>query len=120
MSLVIYCYPNHCNVCKIHVHIGGTIGGVAHPSGKGKRLIILHAGSEDGWVPNGSLVYQSLNDDGDYHQEMNHTIFEKWFEDQLLPNIPPNSLIVMDNASYHSRRKEALPTSNWRKGDMLT
>ena len=45
---------------------------------------------------------------------------EKWFETQLLPNIPPDSLIAMDNASYHSRRKEAMPTSSWRKGDMIT
>ena len=93
---------------------------MSRPNGKGKRLIILHAGSKDGWVPNGSLVYQSMNDDGDYHQEMNHAIFEKWFETQLLPNIPPDSLIIMDNASYHSRRKEAMPTSSWCKGDMIT
>ena len=31
---------------------GGTIGGIKRPSGKGLRLIILHAGSENGWVPN--------------------------------------------------------------------
>ena len=71
-------------------------------------------------MPKGSLVYQSINDDGDYHQEMNHAIFEEWFETQLLPNIPPDSLIAMDNASYHSRRKEAVPTSSWHKGDMIT
>ena len=72
-------------------------------------------------MPNGSLVYQSINDDGDYHQEMNHAIFEKWFETQLLPKIPPpDSLIAMDNASYHSRRKEAMPTSSWHKGDTIT
>ena len=29
------------------------------------------------------------------------------------------AVIVMDNASYHSRRLEKLPTSNSRKGDML-
>ena len=54
------------------------------------------------------------------HQEMNHAIFEKWFETQLLPNIPPDSLIAMHNASHHSRRKEAMPTSSWHKGDMIT
>ena len=31
---------------------GGTIGGIQRPSGKGSRLIIIHAGSENGWVPN--------------------------------------------------------------------
>ena len=28
--------------------IGGTKGGIRKPSGKGSRLIILHAGSENG------------------------------------------------------------------------
>ena len=45
---------------------GGTLGGISHRSGKGKRLIILHAGSEDGWIPNCKLVYQSLEEVGDY------------------------------------------------------
>ena len=51
---------------------------------------------------------------------MNHQIFENWFQNKLIPNIPTDSLIVMDNASYRSRRFEALPTSNWKKGDMIT
>lgn len=50
---------------------------------------------------------------------MNNQIFEKWFENQLLKYIPPDCIIVMDNASYHSRRQKALLTSNWRKGDMI-
>jgi hypothetical protein len=33
---------------------------------------------------------------------MNWDNFSKWFETQLLPNIPDNSLIIMDNASYHN------------------
>ena len=44
--------------------------------------------------------------------------FEEWFHDTLLPKLPPNSIIVMDNASYHSRRIEAVPTMNSRKGEM--
>ena len=28
--------------------------------------------------------------------------FEEWFHDSLLPNLQSNSLIVMDNAPYHS------------------
>ncbi|XP_011404422.1 PREDICTED: uncharacterized protein LOC105313010 [Amphimedon queenslandica] len=99
---------------------GETLGSISCPSGKGKRLIILHAGSEDGWIPNCDLVYQSIEEEGDYHEEMNCQSFENLFENNLIPNIPPNSLIVMDNVSYHSRRFEPLPTSNWRKGDMIT
>jgi predicted O-methyltransferase YrrM len=44
--------------------------------------------------------------------------FEKWFQDQLLPNIRPGSVIVMDNAAYHSRKSELLPTTAWRKEDI--
>jgi transposase len=33
---------------------------------------------------------------------MNWDNFSKWFETQLLPNIPANSLIIMDNAAYHN------------------
>ena len=36
---------------------GGTIGGTKHPSSSGQRLIILHAGCVDGWVPNCALVF---------------------------------------------------------------
>ena len=32
---------------------------------------------------------------------MNWKNFSKWFSEQLLPNIPNNSIIVMDNARYH-------------------
>ena len=41
--------------------------------------------------------------------------FEEWFHDALMPNIQPNSLIVMDNVPYHSRRLEPVPTMNSRK-----
>ena len=99
---------------------GGTSGGVTKPYGKGKRLIILHAGSENGWVPNAELVFQSGGTSDDYHKDMDHQEFERWFKDQLLPNIPVNSIIAMDNASYHSRRYEPLPTSSWHKGDMIS
>uniref|UniRef100_A0A1X7VLI4 Tc1-like transposase DDE domain-containing protein n=1 Tax=Amphimedon queenslandica TaxID=400682 RepID=A0A1X7VLI4_AMPQE len=47
---------------------GGTSGGVTKPYGKGKRLIILHAGSENGWVPNAELAFQSGDTSDDYTQ----------------------------------------------------
>ena len=45
--------------------------------------------------------------------------FEEWFRDKLLPNVPSNSLIVMNNASYHSRQCEELPVKNWTKKRMI-
>ena len=95
--------------------VGGTKGGIRKPSGKGSRLIILHAGSDNGWINGADLVFQSKKATGDYHDEMTSEHFEEWFHDSLMSNIPPNSLIVMDNAPYHSRRLEPVPTMSSRK-----
>ena len=45
-------------------------------------------------------------------------MMKEWFREKLLPNIPPNSLIAMDNASYHSRIGEVLPKASWTKSKM--
>ena len=37
---------------------GGTKGGIRKPSGKGTRLIILHAGSENGWIDGADLFFR--------------------------------------------------------------
>ncbi len=36
---------------------------------------------------------------------MEHNLFERWFSQCLLPALPENAVIVMDNASFH-RKKE--------------
>ena len=64
----------------------------------GARVIILGAGGENGWIPHTKLIFQSKKNTGDYHDEMTGDTFEEWFKDKLIPNVLPNSLIVMDNA----------------------
>ena len=55
---------------------GGQAMGMKVPTGKGGRLIILHAGSKEGFVPGAVLVFQAKNV-GDYHDQMNAETFEK-------------------------------------------
>ena len=50
--------------------------------------------------------FRSKENIGDYHDETTADHFEESFATKLSPNIPPNSLIVMDNASYHSRHSD--------------
>ena len=90
------------------------------PPGKGKRLIVLHAGSEDGFIPGMDLVFEGKKS-GDYHQEMNSKVFLEWFE-RLCSALPGPSCIVLDNASYHNARTDATtcPTSATLKATMLT
>jgi len=82
---------------------------VQKPTGKGERLIIINAITKSGWVPGAKLIFKSTRKTGDYHGQMNWDLFKKWFVEMLLENIPPNSLIIMDNASYHNTLSEHSP-----------
>ena len=99
---------------------GDGTAGWKRPSGKGGRLIVLHAGTVDGWVPGAELVFRAKSSSGDYHNEMNIQHFMEWWKIQLLPNSPPNSLIVIDNASYHNGVVDKIPTKSSRKLEMQT
>ncbi len=82
---------------------------VRKPTGKGERLILINAITEQGWVPSAKLVFKSSRKTGDYHGQMNATLFQKWFSEKLIPNIPPRSLIIMDNAAYHNTLAPSSP-----------
>jgi transposase len=82
---------------------------VQKPTGKGERLIIVNAISSGGWVSGAKLVFQAKRKTGDYHGQMDSELFQKWFSEKLIPNIPDKSLIIMDNASYHNTLSPCSP-----------
>ena len=89
---------------------------VQKPTGKGERLIIIHAMTKNGWIPGAQLTFKSTKKTGDYHGQMNHDLFTKWFTEQLLPNMPKNALIIMDNAPYHNvLSHHSAPTATCKK-----
>jgi len=96
----------------------GLSTGAVNPSGKGKRLIVLHIGSEDGFVPGGLLCFESKKNSRDYHDEMNGQTFREWMEN-ILPRLRDNSVIVMDNAPYHSVKLDKAPTLATKKADII-
>lgn len=93
---------------------------VGKPAGKGRRLILVQAITSHGWVPGAKLVFEAKKRTGDYHGQMNFENFQKWFVECLLPQIPANSLIVMDNASYHNVFVEGVfyPQGTSRKAEL--
>ena len=54
----------------------------------------------------------------DYHDLMNVKNFEKYFA-SLFQKLLKNSVLVIDNASYHSRNSDSYPKSNWRKEQLI-
>lgn len=97
----------------------GTTKGLKKPISKGQRIVIVHAGTETGFVPNALLTFKAGTKSGDYHDNMNYENYEKWLRTQLIPNIPPKSVLVVDNASYHNKQYDPAPSSNARKSEML-
>ena len=97
---------------------------VVRPSGKGKRLVLVHAFTKDGWlsdddsvhnnvvdavIPSCELIYEAKKDDGDYHDNMNGSIYIRWMSNRLVPafnkRYPGKKMVlVLDNASYHHHR----------------
>lgn len=92
---------------------------VKHSLSKGKRLIIVHAGGEEGFVPNALLTWEAQSSSGDYHDNMNKDNYYKWVTEKLLPNLSKNSVVVLDNATYHCHQSNRAPNSNSLKKEMI-
>ncbi|XP_026329110.1 uncharacterized protein LOC113237067 [Hyposmocoma kahamanoa] len=98
-----------------HKPTGPSTSGAVTNISSGKRYIIVHAGSEKGFVPNALLVFSTKSKNADYHHDMNSQNFNKWISEKLIPNLSEPSVIVMDNASYHCVQINKGPTTNTRK-----
>jgi len=73
---------------------------------RGRRYVIVHAGCIDGWVGEPLIWEAKTGSKGDYHDNMNATIFEEYMEKLCLACKEKGySKIVfcMDNAKYHRR-----------------
>lgn len=53
----------------------GLSTGPSNPTGKGKRLIVLHIGSTAGFVSDGLLCFESKKNTANYHDEINGDTF---------------------------------------------
>ncbi|XP_030034092.2 uncharacterized protein LOC115450236 [Manduca sexta] len=76
---------------------------------KGRRLIIVHCGSREGLVDGALMICRSDIKTGE-HGDMTAANFYNWVDKQLKEKLAPNSVIVMNNAPYHSEQIEKKPT----------
>ena len=127
---------------KSYVRKGKGNQNIERPSGKGKRLVIIHAITKDGpltdrvggvpidhlqwgkgrykdtpthvYRPDGLVNCETLwiasSNKGDYHDNMNSTMFMEFIEKKLVPcfeqKYPKKKMVlVADNAPYHHKRK---------------
>jgi DDE superfamily endonuclease len=108
---------NHSNDCIWYWEEDGPW--VQKPPGQGERLIIMQAMTQNGWIPHAKLVCKRTRKTGDDHGQMHHDLCSQWFSEQLLPNIPQHSLILMDNAPYHNTLSlHSAPTASGKKEEI--
>ncbi|XP_031836267.1 uncharacterized protein LOC116428588 isoform X2 [Nomia melanderi] len=94
--------------------------GVSKNTSSSERVIIVHAGGQNGFVPNAGLIFKIDSATSDYYGQVDAANFESWIIELLLPNIPPNTVVVMDNAPYHSVEMNKPPNKYAKKADMLS
>ncbi|XP_050301505.1 uncharacterized protein LOC126739749 [Anthonomus grandis grandis] len=83
-----------------------------------RRLIIVHAGSDKGFVDNACLIFKAGLATDDYHGQMNRKNFTRWLTEKF-SNIPANSVVVLDNAPYHSVQQYKTPTKSSVNRDII-
>lgn len=94
--------------------------GILTDTSSGNKLVIINARGKNGFLPGASLIFKSGSSTaGDYHGQMNSTKFEKWVVEKLLPSLPERSVVVMDNAPYHSVQINKPPNKYSLKSEMI-
>ncbi|KAG8237440.1 hypothetical protein J437_LFUL016252 [Ladona fulva] len=94
----------------------GLSVGLRGPASRGPRFAMVHAGNESGFVEGAELTYLCQNNMADAHEELDGDRYEKWFTENLLPDTPDGAVIVLDNASYHSRKCKVIPSNILEEG----
>lgn len=88
------------------------------PTGKGRRWCFIHAMSEQGLLPGCELIFEAKKSTGDYHGTFNFPVFYEWFTEALLPNLPHQSCIIMDRATYHVVPEDQVVPTQMRKAEI--
>jgi hypothetical protein len=69
--------------------------GLKHSTARGPRFVTVHADGKNGFINDAKFVFLAKENSADYHNETDSERFGKWFQDQLLPDIRPASVIVI-------------------------
>lgn len=84
-----------------------------------ERLVIIHAGGVEGFVPYSLHMFKAKETKGDFRKNIDNEIYTQWLKTQLIPNLKPNSVVVVGNAPYHNILINPVPNSNALKQEMV-
>ncbi len=73
---------------------------------------------EKGLLNGALLIFEAKKSTGDYHQQCNQHVFQRWFQEQLLPHLPKRCVIVMDRCPFHRVGKDSIIPKQMRKVEL--
>ncbi|XP_077285551.1 uncharacterized protein LOC143910829 [Arctopsyche grandis] len=86
---------------------------------KKSHFVIAYAASSSGFVPNALFICEDSQKQSDGQDEKHYEDYEKWIETQLIPNLPPNALVVVGHSLLNNKLLDAVPSSSSKKKDMI-
>jgi len=110
----------------LHHHHGGQSSWcsendcVERMSGKGRRWCFMHAMQENTLIEGTFLAFEAKKGTGDDHGQLDWEVFQHWFNEQLLLNLPPCSLIILDRCPFHTVSRDAIVPSQMKKAELQT
>lgn len=111
-----YVHSNHCSSKSCS---DASNEGFEMPTSKESKFVIVHAGGACGFVPNALLIYKSHIKIGDFPDDINYENYKTWIKTKLIPNLPPRSILIINNAPYHNQVNNPMPNSNSQKAVMV-
>jgi transposase len=91
---------------------------VERSCGKGRRWCFIHAMQKEGLIDGAFFIFEAKKGTGDYHKQFDGALFQRWFTEQLLPQLPSRCLIVLDRCRFHRVAKDSLLPHQMRKAEL--
>lgn len=110
-------YTHSLHNAKVCSQLRDDVGAATSVS-TGKRLIVACIGGDIGFIENTLLAFVSCATAGDCDRNMNLNNFQNWIQERVIPNLPPSSVVIMDNVAYHCLDKNKKRDSVGLKKDM--
>lgn len=88
------------------------------PAGKGRRWCFIHAMLETGLIADACYIFEAKKSTGDYHNMFNAQHFQEWWINQLMPNLPKKTVLVIDRATFHLVPEEQITPAAMRKFEL--
>lgn len=82
-------------------------------------LIVMYAGTEDGLLPETFSAFEVASNTAEYYNAVSNDLLEKWIRSQLIPKLPTESVLVVDDTPVFNKYVDMPPSISHPKQFMV-